>query len=385
MISSQALSVRTSALMLLVLAAALPGCRKKDFPQYPSNYREYAYVANSGSNSVSVVDVVNVRPEREIAVGQNPVAVAASPTRNEVYVVNSGAAAGMGSLTVVNAESNTAAATIGLRRQPVSIDLSADGKFAYVANSGSNSISVVDLDARREVAAIGAGEQPVAARISPDGKSLVVANRQGNSVTVIDPVARRVRAVFEGCPGASDIVILPRSEKAFAACSSGHQALAIALARNGRPDRLETRMDVGDGPMQLALKPDGGELFVMNSLSNSISEVVTSTNDVGGAYQMGVAPNRGLVSGDNTLLYVANAGSQEVIVYSVETSKRRGTIHVGDGPAAMAFSTAGHLLFVVDRGSSDLAVVRLSSKSLFTLLPTGRRPGAITVKAFKVQ
>lgn len=385
MISSPALSVRTSALLLLVLTTALSGCRKQDFPQYPSNYREYAYVTNAGSNSVSVIDVVNVRPEREIAVGQNPVAVAASPTRNEVYVVNSGAAAGLGSLTVINAESNAAVATIGLRRQPVSIDVSADGKFAYVANSGSNSVSVVDLEARREVAAIGAGEQPVAARISPDGKSLAAANRQGNSVTIIDPAARRVRAVFEGCPAAADIVITPHSEKAFAACSGGRQVMAIALARNHQPDRMEALMDVGNGPAQLALKPDGGELFVMNSLSNSISEVVTGTNDVGGAYQMGMAPNHGIVSSDNAVLYVANAGSQEVILYSVDTSKRGGAIHVGDGPAAMAFSAAGHLLFVVDRGSSDLAVVRLSSKSLFTLLPTGRRPGAIAVKAFKVQ
>jgi DNA-binding beta-propeller fold protein YncE len=32
-------------------------------------------------------------------------------------------------------------------------------------------------------------------------------------------------------------------------------------------------LDVGQAPLQLALKPDGGELFTLNSLSNSISEV----------------------------------------------------------------------------------------------------------------
>ncbi len=55
-------------------------------------------------------------------------------------------------------------------------------------------------------------------------------------------------------------------------------------------------MDVGRAPVQLALKPDGGEMFVSNSLSDSISEVVTSTDDVGGAYLMGDNPVRGLVS-----------------------------------------------------------------------------------------
>ncbi len=73
-------------------ALTLTACRSHDFPQYPPNYREYAYVTNGGSGTVTVLDVVNVRIDRELAVGQNPVAVAASPTRNEVYVVNSGVA-----------------------------------------------------------------------------------------------------------------------------------------------------------------------------------------------------------------------------------------------------------------------------------------------------
>jgi len=129
---------------------ALAACRSHDFPQYPPNYREYAYVTNDGSATVSVFDVVNVRLDREVAVGQNPVAVLASPTRNEVYVLNSGTADGRGSVSVIDAESNAVAATIPVQRQPVSIDLSADGTLAYVANSGSNSISVLDLKARRE-------------------------------------------------------------------------------------------------------------------------------------------------------------------------------------------------------------------------------------------
>ena len=78
-------------LVFSLLALTLTGCRPHDFPQYPPNYREYAYVTNGGSGTVTVLDVVNVRLDRELPVGQNPVAVAASPTRNEVYVVNSGA------------------------------------------------------------------------------------------------------------------------------------------------------------------------------------------------------------------------------------------------------------------------------------------------------
>jgi len=387
--------LRPGILPVFTLCALfLAGCRPHDFPQFPPNYREYVYVTNGESGTVSIYDVVNVRLDRELAVGQDPVAVVPSLSRNEVYVVNQGDPAGQGSVSVINAEINSVVANIPVHRQPVALALSPDGTLAYVANSASNSVSVLDLQARREVAIIGTGEEPASLRVSPDGKTLAVANKQGNSVSLIDPATRSVRAVFDGCPGANDVVILPDSSKAFAACSGGHQIMAIALAkREARPadpdhpslDRLEALLDVGHQPVQLALKPDGGEIFVLNSLSDSVSEVITGTDDVLGAYMMGDDPMCGLVSADNALLYVGNLHSQEVTVYSIDDGKRIGSIHVGDGPSALAFSAVGHLLFVVDARSGDVAVVRTDSRSLFTLLPTGRGPNAIADKAFKLQ
>ncbi len=406
-------TAKTIAAALFLLA--LTGCRPHDFPQYPPNYREYAYVPNGGSGTVTILDVVNVRVDRELAVGQNPVAVAASPARNEIYVVNAGAAGANGSVSVIDAQRNAVAATIPVGSKPVSIDIDPKGKLAYVANSGSNSVSVIDLDLRHEVARIGTGEEPVGARLAPDGKTLAVANRRANSITLIDPPgpasSGRVRAVFGDCPGAADPVILPDSSKAFVACSGGHQVMAIALAlqddraaqagggmaqpaqnptqkpAQNNIDRLEALMDVGRAPVNLALKPDGGEIFVSNSLSDSVSEIYNTTDEVGDTFVIGDQPVVGLVSRDNALLYVADQRSQYVTVYSIDNglADGLGSVHVGDGPSAMAFSAAGHLLFVVDSRSDDVAVVRVNSGSLFTMLPAGRDPDAIAVKAFRAQ
>jgi len=394
--SGPARALYCTTLLVLPLAA----CRPHDFPQYPADYREYVYVTNGGSNTVSVYDVVNVRLDREIQVGQDPVAVTASPTRNEVYVVNKGPASGTGSVSVIDAEKNRVAVNIRVGSEPVALALNPDGTRAYVANSASNSISVIDLKSRRELAVLGAGEQPVALRVSPDDKTLAIANRKGNSVSLIDPATGMLRAFFSGCPGAGDIAILPDSSKVFVACTEGHQIMAIALARTAahpaEPDRVEALLDVGRGPVELALKPDGGEIFVSNSLSDSVSEIYNTTNEVGDTYVIGEDPVSGLVSRDNALLYVANQRSQYVTVYSIEDGKRVGAVHVGDGPAAMAFSAAGHLLFVVDSRSGDVAVARthftsspgagaqLMQYPLFTLLPAGRDPNAIADKAFRV-
>ena len=128
------LNVRIIRLSVLALLA-FTGYRSHDFPRYPTNYREYAYVTNGDSNTVTVLDVVDVRVDRELAVGQKPVAVAASPTRNEVYVVNSGAAGRPGFRLGNQRGKQTVTGAINVHRQPVSIEVDSTGSLAYVANS----------------------------------------------------------------------------------------------------------------------------------------------------------------------------------------------------------------------------------------------------------
>lgn len=385
------LDVRPSAVLCLAaLATLLTGCRPHDFPTYPAKYREYAYVTNGGSNTVTVLDVVNLRQDRMVRVGSNPTGVAINTKRNEVYVVNSGS----DSVSVINTEKNAVAATIPVRQRPYFISVSEDGTRAYVANSGSNNVSVIDLDKRREIAAIGVGEAPGNAKITPDGNTLVVSNRLSNSVSVIDAKSFRVRSVFAGCAGATDIAILPNSSKAFIACSGGHQVMVLALATqlyskptqsklpNLQHDALLDLLDVGKTPVHLAMKPDSGEIFVSNFDSNSISEIATGTNEVGGAYVVGAHPSDSIVSADNATLYISNFDANSIGVFSVDDARLVGAARAGDGPDALAFSAAGHLLFVVDSRSGDVAVVRTLTNSLFTMLPAGGKPNDIVIKAF---
>lgn len=368
--------------MFLLSFLLLSGCKKKDFPKYPANYREYAYVTNAGNATVTVLDVVNLRLDRVISVGTKPIAVVANPTRNEVYVLNSGS----GTVSVIDAEKNQLAATIPVHLQPSSLDVDSEGERAYVTNSGSNNVSVLDLKSRREIASIGTGEAPAMARVSADRNSLVVTNRAGNSISIFNARTGQLRSVFSGCSGASDEVILPDSSKAFVACTGSHFVMALSLANAEHGDQLLTMLHVGQTPVHLALKPDGGEIFVSNFDSNTISEISTWTNDVGGAYLIGAHPSCGIVSRDNSLLYVGNFNADRITVYSIEDGKRidANGIPGEDGPVALAFSGAGHLLFAVNARSGDVSVIRTQTRSLFTMLPAGPQPNAIVVKAFRL-
>lgn len=393
------------ALPLLLSAGALllTGCTRNHLPHYPANLREYAYVTNGGSNTVTVLNVKYLRVDRTIAVGHDPDGIAASPSRNEVYVVNTGVRGSNGSISVIDTETNRVTATIPVQQQPHFIDVDPVGQRAYVANSGSNSVSVVDLQKRKQIAVIGVGEGPTLARIAPDGNSLVVTNRKSGSVSVVDPHTLKVRSVWSGCPQASDVVILPNSSKAFIACSGTHQVMVLGLAqhpdkdhpnRRNLPDRELALLDVGQTPVHLALKPDGGEIFVSNFGSDTISEINTSTNEVGGAYLVGAQPSYGAVSSDDSTLWVSNFNANTIGVYSIDYGKLINTVHVGDGPDALAFSSDGFWLFAADQGSGDVSVVRTLSYTqhgvpvagqLFTILPAGSHPNGIAVKAFSMR
>ncbi len=374
---------------LALVALGLTGCQRRDFPNYPANYREYAYISNGGSNTVTVLDVVNMRQDRVIAVGSNPSGLGVNPRRNEVYVVNSGS----GTVSVIDAESNRVTATMRVQKQPYFIDVDAQGERAYVANSRSNNVSVLDLGLRREIGVIGAGEGPGMARISGDGKTVVITNRSSGSVSIADARTFKVRSSFDHCPGATDAIIMPDSSKAFVTCSGGHQVMVIGLAHGTGSDPLAadvllTFMDVGKSPVHIVLKPDGGEAFVSNYDSDTISEITTTSNEVGGAYLMGAHPVRGLVNADNSLLYVSDFSAGRVGVYSIDDGKLIGPgVKVGEGPDALAFSASGHFLLVVNALSGDIAVLKTGSNppSLLTLFPAGRSPNDIAVKAFLVR
>lgn len=401
----------TGILCSFVILLGLFGaaCTQK-LPNYPPAYREYAYVTNGKSNSVSVLDMSTYKSIATIPVGKNPTGVAANSQKNEVYVVNTGS----NSLSVIDAEQNKVVAIIAVDHTPYFVDVSSDGARAYIANSGSNNVSIIDIATRSLLRNVAVGQAPGLARASRDGKLVVVTERAGNSVSVIDVAKMAVRSSIPVCEQPTDLQILPESSKAFVACSGSSQVAVIGLSSptgeispqqrsafqpksnrrfgNERsafgPDRLLALLDVGAAPVQLALKPDGGEIFVSNFDSDTISEIAAGTNEVGGSYVIGAGPVRGIVSADNSTLYISNFKSDTVGIYSIEDGKFVGAVHVGRQPDALALSPNQNFLFVADTASGDVSVVRTAARQgavLLTIIPVGQQPNAIAVKAFMLR
>jgi len=113
----------------------------------PAEAAPFAYVANGGDNTVSVIDTAT----------------------NTVVGI-----------------------PIPVGREPFGVDVTRDGKHAYVANRGSNNVSVIDTATNMVVATVVVGNVPINVAVTPDGNHAYVANAYCSNVSVIDTAANTV-------------------------------------------------------------------------------------------------------------------------------------------------------------------------------------------------
>jgi YVTN family beta-propeller protein len=74
--------------------------REESLSDYGPAYREYAYVTNGKSNTVSVIDLRTFALAKTIPVGSEPTGLAANSKKNEIYVVDTNS----NNVSVIDAE-----------------------------------------------------------------------------------------------------------------------------------------------------------------------------------------------------------------------------------------------------------------------------------------
>jgi YVTN family beta-propeller protein len=156
------------------------------------------YVTNTGSieapgNSVYVIGTLDYSTEA-VSVGRGPSGVAVTPDGKKVYVSNSDD----GTVSVIDTDANTAAATVDVGNSSWGVAVSPDGTEVYVANLGDTEsnlngyVSVIDTATDRVTSTVPAGKEPYKVAVSPDGTQVYVTNRGSNTVSIIDTATKEV-------------------------------------------------------------------------------------------------------------------------------------------------------------------------------------------------
>jgi YVTN family beta-propeller protein len=316
-----------------------------------------AYVANQGSNSVSVIDLTQSPPVvvATIPVGVQPDSAALSANGARVYVANFGG----GTVSVIDTATNAVTKTVSVGVRPTGIV--EVGGLVYVANLLSSSVSRFDptlavpvvssftvpatgvsLSAPSGLAASASGQRlyvndarngktfvfdltqspPVStgsvlngtdtfpAYLAVSGTTGYSANPGTNSIRVLDLSGLTATNLpVGGSP--YGVVALPSLGEAFAANSGTDDLTVIDTA--GTPTALAPTVATGDVPDAIAVSPDQQTAVVSNEGEGTVS-----------IFHVNQAPTN-TVPGAQSLVYNATAGVHHTVVFSTGAGRQVST------------------------------------------------------------
>jgi YVTN family beta-propeller protein len=293
------------------------------------------YVADTGSNSVSVIDTATHAVVATIPVGDRPAAVSVSPDSTAARVANAdGTVSVIDTFTNAVARTETAAAGGGTQ----SMATTPDGATSYRVDTAQDRVDVVETATGRVVATIsGVGDGPCAVAISPDGASAYVANVGSGTVAIIDTASNSVTEIVAVGRQPSAVAITPDQPPTA--------ALAVAPAAAGQPTTLDASdstvrfgtiaayaWDFGDGTTATTTVPSTTHVFG-SAGRHPVSLTLTSS---GGTSTTHVFSGRALIR---------NGGPQARLVRTVVVDGLPIT-----GAAARAAALLGLLMVAVGAG-----------------------------------
>jgi YVTN family beta-propeller protein len=91
-------------------------------------------------------------------VGKWPDGIAVAPDGTKAYVANMGS----NNVSVIDTANNTVTATVNVGKEPNGVSVSPDGAKVYVVNFDSNTISIIDTATDSVTATVSVGNSPIA-------------------------------------------------------------------------------------------------------------------------------------------------------------------------------------------------------------------------------
>jgi len=329
----------------------------------------FAFVANSGDNTVSVYTVNGtsglLRANGYAVVKSEPLGLTVTQGGQFVYVVNSGSADISGfSVNTNGTLTDISGSPFPTGTTPSAVATDPAGKFLYVANRGSADVSAFKINPTTgALTAVSgspfpAGASPAALKVDPSGKFLYVANSGSDNVSAYK---------INGTGGALNEI----SGSPFAA---------------------------GLAPTGLAVAASGKFVYVANNGSNDVSgyQLNTTTGVLkgisGSPFAAGTKPLAIAVDPSTKFAYVANSGSNNVSEYSINAtsgvlSKVSGSpVGAGAAPAAISIDPSGKFVFVGNKNSNDISSFSLGNSGALTALVPGphrarKGPAALVVSS----
>lgn len=211
-----------------------------------------------------------------VSVGSAPHGIAVTPDGTKVYVANSGS----NGVSIIDTSTDKVVATLNVGVYPWGVAVTPDGIKVYVANSGSNDVSVIDVANNTVVSTVPAGNSPYGVTVGPDGKKVYVTNHNSSNISVIDTVNNCLIKSISVGSGPYSVAVNPEGTNVYVANYNSNNISVISTITNNVTETI----NVGENPEGIAVSPDGKKVYVANSGSNNVSVIDISTNNTTSVY-----------------------------------------------------------------------------------------------------
>jgi YVTN family beta-propeller protein len=346
-----------------------------------------AFVANSGTNDVSVIDLTTNTLLTTIttSVGGSPTNLAATPDGSKVYVVN----ISTNNIDVID-NSVTPPVLLSGGSYPISVGtlpnlmvINPAGTKGFVGNSPD--VSVIDITTDTLTSTITPPTLPRGLTITPDGQHLYVGSRNSPQVNVYD--------VTTEAAGLPIVSLAQRASMVFATPSSGSPIFVVdnfGSTVSYFPDSF-TGAPVSDpggiysSPVTPAMTPNGSKIYVPNSGSSDVALIdilSTTLATFNSSISLpGSSPQYAASNPAGTIVYVTDGALANV--YAINTfTQAVTTIPVAFVNDVVAVSSDGSRVVLTCSASDAAVIIDTSNNSTTTInLAPGASPSFVLIPA----
>jgi len=132
-------------------------------------------------------------------------------------------------------------------------------------------------------------------------------------------------------------------------------------------------------PLNLALRPDGRELYVTCEAAHSVIVLDTATRSKVAEIPVGGQPMDVTFSPDGRRAFVSNRLDDSLSVIDVDARQVVATLAVGDEPHGVLTDQAGKLLYVLNTATEDISVIDTGTLEEVKRLSASRGPWALAM------
>jgi YVTN family beta-propeller protein len=160
-----------------------------------------------------------------------------------------------------------------------------------------------------------------------------------------------------------NLAVRPDGREVWVACEGSSSAIVVSTASREKVAEIA----VGGHPHDVAFSPDGTRAFVSNRLDDSVSVVDAALRTVVDTIGVGDEPHGLLTDRDGRTLYVANTSGDRISVIDLATGRERTRLAASRNPWSVALSPDGARLLVTN-ALSRFVPFRTPSMSEVTVL-----------------